>query len=182
LPKPLKCAELKRLLQREHAPVDVSPLHACGLAYTASPLFEDPNDDPLPLGRLVMLDGDSCATTFDAEVSKPSPLPSHRPPPRMSLQGDGCAMLSAACMTIREAGEGDRHKTIFDQCRDLAKLIAVGYLDEDYALFRITRAGVAIGKGETEIKRIFNDTLRYCREQMQMERGNDGTFNEEASS
>lgn len=74
--RPLTCAELKFWLQREGAPVDLGPLHAAGIAYTAAPIFEDPSNDPLPNGRTVVLPGTpTVATPPPNELTPPTPAP-----------------------------------------------------------------------------------------------------------
>jgi hypothetical protein len=181
LPKPLKCAELKRLLQREHAPVDVSPLHACGLAYTASPIFDNPDDDPLPDGRLVMLDGDSCATTPDAEVLKPPPVPSYRPPPRMQLApgGDPVGLVLNAMQAIEATPPGARHDRIMREANELAKWAVAGVIDAEQALSSLIHAGTKPIKGAREIKpqeviQMWQHALRNKSAEQELERSPSG--------
>jgi hypothetical protein len=183
LDKPLSCKEKTRWLDKNPF-IDMSLYKSCHQPiFTAGPMFEgDPVlDDPmLGADRIITLDGDACVVTPHAERLKTPPRPPYHAPLRGTLRGDGSAMLSAACRTIRDAPQDmPRHVMIFNQCRDIARLVAVGYLDEEYALLRITRAAADIGKtDEDEIKRIFNDTLRYRREHMRMESGDNRVFDE----
>jgi hypothetical protein len=155
----LTCAELKRWLHREAAPVDLSPLHAAGVAYTAAPVFENPADDPLPGGRLVVLDGDACVTP--PRVEEIRPMENLRPsfaPRHHSGDGahvGGMSALIASSIRIRNAERGDRHKTILRESLRLAGLIAPGGLDEGLALRSLLDDAVAIGKEAAEVIRIF---------------------------
>lgn len=69
----LTCAELKRWMELEKAPIDFGVLHAAGIAYTAAPVFENPAHDPLPDGRMVMLEGDETVIAPSAEDLRPPP-------------------------------------------------------------------------------------------------------------
>jgi hypothetical protein len=155
----LTCAELKRWLQRELAPVDLSPLHAAGVAYTAAPVFENPAHDPLPGGRLVVLDGDTCVTAPSVEelrpmeYVRPSCAPRHHRGSGSSV--GGMSALIASSIRIRNAERGGRHKTILRESLRLAGLIARGGLDEELALRSLLDDAVAIGKEASEVIRIF---------------------------
>jgi hypothetical protein len=63
--KPLTCKQFKQWLEHLKAPVDVAPLNGAGITYTACPIFEDQNADPLPDRRLVVLKGHACVTVPD---------------------------------------------------------------------------------------------------------------------
>jgi hypothetical protein len=188
LDRPLTCAEKVRWLDKNPF-IDMAIYKSCNQPiYTAGPVFlGDPLlDDPMfGISRVITLDGDECVVTPHPEKLKPPPHRPYHAPLRGTLQGHGGVMLSMACMTIRAMndpprdGDPPRHEVIFNQCRDIVRLVAMGAMDESYALLRITRAAADIGKtDENEIKRIFNDTLRYRREQMEMESGEHRVFDE----
>ncbi len=183
LDRPLTCAEMTRWLDNKPF-IDPSiyksenqPIYTSGPVFLGDPRLDDPM---FGISRVVVLDGEPSVVTPSAEHLKPPPIRPMLPPVRGTPSGDGSAMLSASCVAIRETPQGvPRHIVIFNECRDIARLVAVGYLDEEYALLRITRAAADIGKTDAnEIKRIFNDTLRYRREQMQMESGDNRVFDE----
>ena len=155
--RPLFCAELKRWLQKENAPVDLAPMHPIGFAYTADPLFVNPADDPLPGGRLITLDGDPCVTTPDSKAVQPPSYSPRKPViPRQSRAGKrsssgvvgggagssagggnskpgGIGHLVASQMLIEAAVEGERHTVILRECFRLMPFIFVGLLDEEEA-------------------------------------------------
>jgi hypothetical protein len=183
LSEPLTCAQKTRWLDKTPF-IDPAiyksenqPIYTSGPVFLGNPEYDDPMHG---MSRVIVLDGEPCVITPHAERLKTPPRPPYQAPSRGTLQGDGCAMLSAACRTIRNPPQGvPRHEVIFDQCRDVVRLVAANYLDEDYALLRITRAAADIGKtDENEIKRIFNDTLRYRREHMELENGPHRVFDE----
>lgn len=155
----LTCAELKRWLRREVAPVDLSPLHAAGVAYTAAPVFENPADDPLPDGRLIVLDGDACVTAPSLEELRPKEYARPGFAPRHHGGGGsnvgGMSALIASSIRIRNAERGGRHKTILRESLRLAGLIARGGLDEELALRSLLDDAVAVGKEASEVIRIF---------------------------
>jgi hypothetical protein len=193
--RPLSCAELKRWLQNENAPVDLSPMHPIGFAYTADPLFADPADDPLPGGRLVILDGDPAVTTPDSEALQPPTYPPRKPViPRQSRAGKRCSSgggvvggaggdsaggcrskpggighLVASQMLIEGAVEGERHTVILRECFRLMTYIFAGFLDEEEAREGILESGLSIGKGKNEIDNAFNYALRKEGESHQRE-------------
>ncbi|MGD9925448.1 MAG: hypothetical protein AB7V13_28975, partial [Pseudorhodoplanes sp.] len=77
LNRPLTCQEIKIWLAHEKAPADLSIYGANAVVYTASPVFENLDHDPLPNGRIVRLDGDEFVTPpsagwFEA-LTKPKP-------------------------------------------------------------------------------------------------------------
>jgi P4 family phage/plasmid primase-like protien len=76
--RPLTCAQIKSWMQHEKAPVDLSIYNPQAVVYTATAIFETPNDDPLPRGRIVQLGGAEHVSTPDADYfaalnKKPSP-------------------------------------------------------------------------------------------------------------
>lgn len=189
---PLSCAELKRWLQNENAPVDLSPMHPIGFAYTADPLFADPADDPLPSGRLVTLDGDPAVTTPDSKALQPPTYPPRKPVIRSQTRGGshcsgsgggnhrpgggGIGRLVAAQMLIEAAVEGDRHKVILRECFRLTPYIFAGLLDEEEARAGILKSGLSIGKGKSEINNAFNYALR---EEEKKRQANTKTYDED---
>ena len=150
----LTCAELKRWMQREKAPIDLAPLHAAGVAYTAAPVFEDPGADPLPDGRLVVLDGGACVSAPSMEELRAEEYSRPSLAPRYS-SGGGMSALLASSIRIRNAGIGDRHKAILHESLRLASLSATGRLDEDLALRSLLDDAAAVGKADSEVTRIF---------------------------
>jgi hypothetical protein len=158
--RPLTCAELKRWLQRENAPVDLAPLHAAGVAYTACAVFEDPAHDPLPEGRLVVLDGAEFVAAPSAEELRPveyfQPRFAPRSPNGGGSSSGGMSELLAASIRIRAAERGDRHDAILRESLRLGGLYARGGLDEDLALRSLLDDAAAVGKDALEVIRIFD--------------------------
>jgi hypothetical protein len=163
LSRPLTGAQMKLWLQRSGAPLDTAPLTACGVAYCAAPLFEVESRNPLPNGRLVVLDGDGCVTApSDAEL-QPT-VYARRSVVTMrgrsaSSGGDALPSLHGAMIRIRRADVGDRHSVILKEALFLAGLVVAGCVPEDDARWGLTEAGAAIGKQESEIVRMFEWAL-----------------------
>jgi hypothetical protein len=76
--RPLTSREIKIWMAQEKAPVDLSIYGPQAVVYTASPVFENPDHDPLPGGRIVRLDGAGFVTPPPVEwfeaLAKPSKL------------------------------------------------------------------------------------------------------------
>jgi hypothetical protein len=192
LDKPLSCKEKTRWLDKTPF-IDPSiyksenqPIYTSAPTFLGDPLLDDPM---FGISRVITLDGDVCVVTPHAERLKTPPRPPYHAPLRGTPSGDGGVMLSMACMAIRAMNDplpdGDpprppRHEVIFEQCRlNVAPLVAIGAVDESYALLRVIRAAADIGKtDEDEIKRIFNDTLRHRREHMELESSDHRVFDE----
>jgi len=69
--RPLTCGEMWRWMRPVNLPIDLSTFHANGISYTAAPVFENPAQDPLPDGRIVVIPGEPTVTAPSAESLKP---------------------------------------------------------------------------------------------------------------
>jgi hypothetical protein len=178
LNRPLTCYQMKCWLQKEHARVDLAPMHAIGFAYTASPIFDDPTKDPLPNGRVVALDGDPFVLTPGSKVLKPKSYAPRKTVLRVRATaggvdskrggggGGGIGRLLAAQKLIEKSpgGPKPRHKVILEQCFGLMPYIHARLLDEQEAYEGILEASLSIGKSKSEVDNAFNYALRETEE------------------
>jgi hypothetical protein len=151
LTRPMAGTELKRWLAA--SPVDRSVFGAAQPIYTASPLFIG-RPDPLP-SRFALLPG-------GAEVQPPSQAslePAPRPPawrPRATDKAAApYALASLEQAVARILTAHDRHPTIVQEARGLARLVDAGLLTGETVANAIHEAARAIGKDdESEIDKI----------------------------
>jgi hypothetical protein len=151
LSRPTNGGELTRWLRGK--PADPSVFRPVQPIYTAAPEFEHGVSDHLP-HRMVTLPGREL-------VEVPTPEALAPPPPRLSAPlpkpGDFraaryvFAALTNAATRVRQAGIGDRHRTLLREARGLARFIAAGLLSERDIETVLHGAGEAAGKPEDEI-------------------------------
>jgi hypothetical protein len=167
--------------------VDLGLYSANQLVYTAAPVFEDPDDDPLSDGpRLVVIDGDEFVRTPSHERLR-TPRPSYSAP---SFHIDaaskdssyGLSTLGSALYLIYNAinkPERPRHEWIRIACQMVAHPIILGLLNADSALEQLIVASVSIGKEERETRGLFDWALRAKAEEIARENNRGGHYDEE---
>lgn len=146
LSRPTSGGELKRWLC--DTPVDRSIFGGAQCIYVASPVFETPRTDHLPL-RLTELPGADCALVPSPDDLAPPPRP--LPPPRQPITDAmgtryARAALTSAADRILRAGEGNRHPTIVAEGRGLARLVEAGMLSQADVVAVLCAAAHAAGK------------------------------------
>jgi hypothetical protein len=150
--------------------VDLGLYSANQLVYTASPLFDDPDDDPLfDMPRLVVIDGEEFVRTPCAERLKPAAHVHAYHAPSFHSDADskdtsyGLSTLGQALYLIYNAinkPERPRHEWIRIACQMLAQPILQGFLNARSALEQLIVASVSIGKEEQETRNLFDWALR----------------------
>jgi len=140
--------------------VDIGLYTANQLVYTASPTFEDINDDPLfDAPRLIVIDGkEEFVRTPHAEALKSSPHPSyHAPSFHIDAAGKdtsyGLSTLGSALFLIYNAPNKPirpRHEWIRIACQMVALPIILELLNAQSALEQLIAAAISIGDGSGE--------------------------------
>jgi hypothetical protein len=158
--KGLTCAEkrqwLKPLAKIDGVKfVDLGLYSANQLVYTAAPVFEDPDDDPLyDAPRLMVIDGEEFVRTPRAERLKPAVHNSYDYHAAMSHaagSGDDNGLILSAMVAIDAAAPGSRHNRIMREAFTLAGFAVAGGVNADMALRGLIRAGTKIIPGERVI-------------------------------
>lgn len=162
LDKPMTCAAMKQWLRYMKARIDFSPLQPAGLNYTAAPIFDDPSHDPLPNGRIVVLDGTESVATPDM-LDKPEMRQRVSSRSARRLKG-GTSALIRAIVTIRGAEKGDRHNTIIRAAHRLADEVEQGSVSEEDADACLRDAGARLGMPNDETTAMSRHALARKRE------------------
>jgi hypothetical protein len=165
------------------------------LVYTAAPVFEDPNDDPLcDAPRLVMIDGDEeFVKTPSAERLKPvvhtHVYHSHHHAPILHFAGgsdDGGdnGLIRGAMAIILAAQPSTRHDTIMREAFDFARFAVMGVINPGRALRALIRAGTQVIPGERiitpdEVTREWNHALAVKHAEWQLEQAHDSASDDE---
>jgi len=167
LDKPMTCAAMKQWLRYLKAPIDPMPLHPAGLNYTAAPIFEDPSHDPLPAGRIVVLDGSEHVAAPDL---RDTPELRRRVFDQSTrrLKGGTSALLQAV-VTIRAAEAGERHNTIIRAAHRLADAVEQGSVSEDDAETCLRDVGARIGMPDAETTAMSRHALARKRDRFSFE-------------
>jgi hypothetical protein len=170
--------------------VDIGLYTPNQLVYTATPLFEDPNDDPLcDAPRLIVIDGEEeFVRTPHAERLKPTAHDYHAhqhayhaPISRVAGKcggGDDNGLILSAMVAIDAATPGERHTKIMREAFFLAGFAVGGGVIADMALRGLIRAGTKIIPGARVIKpdeiiREWNHALAVKHAEWQLEQAHD---------
>lgn len=173
--RPIMAAGLRawlRAFQTEaRKPVDAPALHAAQPVYTASPLFQRRENDPLAgMSRLVVLSG-------TAEVVIPDDVPldpvaiadakaafraaeRRRLSLRAAREGEGSLEMQCALQRVLDAPEGQRHPQIMREAHILASLVVAAAVTEDEAREGLIAAAEETGKPADEAERCFEYAMR----------------------
>jgi hypothetical protein len=147
-------AELTRWLYG--TPADASIFRTVQPIYTAAPVFAAGAPDHLPQ-RMVMLPGANAVEVPSPDELMP-PVPRPRAPmPRPGDMGAGpyaWAALRGAAARILNAGIGQRHRTILQEGRALARFIEAGLIGECDVFEVLRSAAQAVGKPDDEIESV----------------------------
>jgi hypothetical protein len=149
------------------------------LVYTAAPVFEDPNDDPLcDSPRLIMIDGEEeFVRTPNAERLKPAPHAHVYHAPLSHVAGDDGGdngLIRGAMTVILAAVPSERHDKIMREAFDLAGFAVHGVIDPQRALRALIRAGTRDIPGARvitpdEVTREWNHALTVKHAEWQLE-------------
>ncbi len=153
LNRPLTAQELTKWLKS--TPVDVAVFRAAQPIYTAAPVFENPDQDPVP-NRIVELTGcehvaapaESALLPNAAIPVKAVPLPSDTHAQRYAAR----AMVNAA-IRVSSAPVNSRHKTCVQQARSLGRLVEAGLLTGRQVCELLAGALEQSGKDKAEGRR-----------------------------
>ena len=161
---------LKTWLLAAEVPVDAGALHPSQPVYTSKPLVERGAIDPLRGVRrwTQLIDGDPAVEPIAEDLVRKGAVAAMRDVlsrrwRRRALDtartDEGQAARLGAALRIRQAKDGDRHKTILRESFFLAHLILAGAVDQDEAMRTLLNAGRIVGKQEDEVRRAFNYAL-----------------------
>jgi hypothetical protein len=182
LDRALTCGEKRRWL-KPLAKIDFTKFVDLGLysanqlVYTAAPVFDDPDDDPLfDMPRLIVIDGEEFVRTPCAERLKPivHAHAYHAPISHAAASGDDNGLIRSAMAVILAAEPGERHGKIMRQAFNLAGAAVIGGVDPDRALRALIRAGTRVIPGERvitpdEVIREWNHALLVKRADWELE-------------
>ena len=148
LDKAMTCAAMKQWLRYLRAQIDFLPMQPAGLNYTAAPIFEDASHDPLPDGRIIVLDGSETVATPDQQDT---PEMRRRVSSKSTrrLRG-GTSALIRTIVTIRGAEPGERHTTFIRAAHRLQDAVEQGTVTEEDAETCLREAGARIGMPDDE--------------------------------
>jgi hypothetical protein len=173
LSRPTTGAELKCWL-RGH--VDDCTFRATQPIYIAAPVFGAGVSDHLP-ERITLLSGRPFVTVPDP-TKLAAPEPRATPPmPAAIIPGSGhyvSKALASAANRVRKAGIGNRHATIVNEARGLARFIKAGRLAASVVTETLIDAGRANDKPKDEIQAAIAWALDHPSTAM-MPEGDDGT-------
>ncbi len=184
LDRALTCAE-KRCWLKPWAKIDYTKFvdlalySANQLVYTAAPVFEDPNDDPLcDAPRLIVIEGNEefVRTPCAERLKPPAHAHAYRAPISRAIASDGGdnGLIRSAMAIILAAHPGERHDEIMRQAFKLASCAMIGAVDPDRALRALIRAGTQVIPDERiitpdEVAREWNHALLVKRADWELE-------------
>jgi putative DNA primase/helicase len=97
---------------------------------------------------------------LDPPKVEPTRLQATAPISTSDLDTYGRKALQNAVERIHAAAEGDRHGAIYREAAGMGELVAGGVLEAGATEAALVNAGLAIGKGRTEVERTVRDGLR----------------------
>ena len=150
LDRPLRTGELTRWLH--DYPVDKSVFRPAQPIYTAAPVFENPEQDPIP-ERIVDLPG---APLVVAPSQRALAAPARSEPRLPPLPTDtharryAAAAMTNAAIKVSAAPVNSRHETCLREARSLGRLVQAGLLSAGQVKELLGRALEAAGKQRKE--------------------------------
>ncbi len=155
LDRPLDGTDLKRWIGSVPG-IDASVFRPAQVIYTAAPVFETGRDH-LP-SRLRLLPGrQSVITPAPAALAPPERRPAPAPSSSAGNRRHRYAFsaLRNALARVNTAGKGERHPTILNEARSLARFVKAGLLDETDVKGALAEAARNVGKPDGEADKIF---------------------------
>jgi hypothetical protein len=154
LDRPVSDDELRRWLAAY--PVDRAVFVPSQPIYTAAPIFEMPERDPVP-NRIVDIPGSPYVITPSAVALAPAPRNAPKPIPLKTdthAQRYAYAAMQGALMRISGAGKDNRHKTCLREAIGLTRLVEAGLVSRTQVTELLAGAIAMAGKDPSEGERI----------------------------
>ena len=150
LDRPLSGLDCRRWLRG--VAVDPTVFRPAQVIYTAAPVFERPEDDPLQARMMTIPGTAGIVHTPSAAALEPPARPNRPEPISNAASGNryATAALQNAAARVRRAGVGSRHDTVLMEARNLARFVEAHLLTDSEVRRTLIGAGGDAGKPADE--------------------------------